>query len=294
MALPVVFLENIMKNKTDQNLQFMKGVSVIILLSCCLVSMNCRVVNTTQKANEVSLFNGSQWYYRFYSWQKQKNMETIYYSSSDNERNVLPQNQETVVIGPKNDDHKFNTNTSQTQTNNKTDVIPKKSALQPPKKRIPGAIIHASLTGTPGSIAISGNRYQVNIQIDGHAMDEENFITAASSGFIILAEGNGIKKKFQVNSPSFGTNMIIHSLTLSINPLNNTASISGKLNLDLPGTMSGSLINLSNGTSSSCEVQKGYFSTAVPLSEGMNQLTAIGKWLTITLELPSISVLVQS
>ena len=282
-----------MKNKIYKTTHFLKCVSFILILFFLSPSMNCKELNTSIKLKD-ALFQGSEWYYRFYSWQKQKNLEIIYYPNSEKEHNIYPQIEEDIATEKNMDDLLNNVTTTQSNHYNTKPAKPLKNTLQPPKKRIPGAIIHASLTSSPGSIAISGNRYQVNIQIDGQIMEKENFVTSATSGFTILAESNGTKKTFRVNSPSFGTNMIIHSLTLSINPLNNSASITGKLNLDLPGTMSGSLINLSNGTSSSCDVRHGYFSTTVSLSNGMNQLTAIGKWLTITLELPSISVIVQS
>lgn len=283
-----------MNHKTQHHVPFQKYLSYTLLVFIVFASMSCQVVKPTIKQTEKPLFHGSEWYYRFYAWHQQKNLELMYYANFEKEQNIAPQIEESMGVGPKIDGHKIDDYRSPPYSTDTKTVTPAKNTLQPPKKRIPGAIIHASLTSSPGAVAISGSRYQVKIQIDGQPIEEENFATSAASSFTILAEGQGVKKTFQVNSPSFGTNRIVQSVTLSINPLNNTASISGKINLDLPGTMGSSLINLSNGSSSSCEVRQGYFSSSVRLSEGFNQLTAVGKWLTITLELPSISVLVQS
>lgn len=273
---------------------YVRKFTVLCLLMTFLITIGSCQKSKSSIVNYTSTpFQGSAWYYRFYPWSHQQQLETLYYQTKDTDQNLFPQQEESYIVGPVTKQDQNTTNQPEQSKNNKKST-PAKQVLEPPKQKKPGAIIHASLTSSPGAVAISGSRYLVSIDIDGKKMEEENFTTAAASGFTILAEGNGIKKTFQINSPSFGTNFIIQSLTLSINPITDMVSISGKLNLDLPGTMSGSLINLTSGASSSCEVKHGYFSTSVHLIQGNNQLTALGKWLTITLELPYISVLVQS
>jgi len=272
--------------------RFDKQITLIWIVLYVFIFFGCRTYNIKTGSLEYP-FKGSEWYYRFYPWQEQHSLEKAYYPVLQHEIEIEPQQEKSSLIGPFNNPKQPLQQNQQNKTTSAKTKNPVKDVLEPSKPKKPGAIIHASLTSSPGSIAVSGTQYQVEIQIDGKLMKSEHFSVSTGSSFNIVAKGAGITRNIRVSSPSFGTNMMLSSLTLSINPFNNTASITGKLNLDLPGTMSGSLINLSNGSSSSCEVRQGYFSTSVALSMGNNHLTAIGKWLTITLELPSITVLVQ-
>jgi len=239
--------------------------------------------------NEFSVFSNPGWYYRTYPWKEQNQKELLVYPKTEPEKNLAAQIQQNTtvptLIEKEIEEEKL--------IPSKPTKINVKKIVAPSPPLLPNAIIHASLTGSPGSVAISGTSYQIEVVIDGTRMPEGNFNSSAGAQFTVEIKGKNIQKTIRVSSPSFGTNMIVQSLTLSVNPVTNSASISGKLNLDLPGSMSGTLLNLTNGSASTCMVHDGYFSTSVSLSSGPNQMTAIGKWLTVTLELPSISVLVQ-
>lgn len=239
--------------------------------------------------NTGSFFSSPEWYYRTFPWKEQNQKELLYYPKTQPEKNIAAQIQQNTTVLTQ-----IETKIEEEKSNaSKPTKINVKKIVAPSPPMLPNAIIHASLTGSPGSVSISGTSYQIEVVINGTRMPEGNFNSSAGAQFTIEIKGKNIQKTIRVSSPSFGTNMIVQSLTLSVNPVTNSASISGKLNLDLPGTMSGTLLNLTNGSASTCIVKEGYFSTSVGLSEGPNQMTAIGKWLTVTLELPSISVLVQ-
>lgn len=279
-----------MKMKSFKYKTWVKYLFFVLLISSVILiykSYQERLLLNQQKPSY--FFSDPGWFYRIYPWKEQIQRELVYYPKSENEKNLAVQIQKITTVPTQLEKE----NQTETKVSTSTSKTSTKKIVTPPLPKAPNAIIHASLTGSPGSVAISGSSYKIEVIIDGVSMPEGNFQSSAANQFTLEIKSKDIQKIIRVSSPSFGTNMIVQSLTLSVNPVNNTASISGKLNLDLPGTMSGTLLNLTNGSSSTCLVHDGYFSTSVHLSAGNNQMTAIGKWLTITLELPSISVLLQ-
>lgn len=170
-------------------------------------------------------------------------------------------------------------------------TIPHEEIKKPIEEQI---IINSSLTQTPGSISVYGKAQEIDIYYLGKKVDTSSgeFSFNASVSYQIELRGKIINKKIAISSPSYGTNAIISSLTLQINPIAMSATIIGKLNLMLPGEIKGSLFNLSNSSSSSTVLKSGYFATSVTLQEGSNILTATGQWFTIKLDLPSIQVVV--
>jgi hypothetical protein len=155
-------------------------------------------------------------------------------------------------------------------------------------------IINSSLTSTPGSISVYGKSNGINLFYQGKQINiaSNEFQFTAGISYTIEIKGRNINKKVTISSPAYGTNKIISQLTLQVNPITMSATIIGKLNLMLPGDIKGSLYNLSNSSSSSTVLQKGYFATSVTLQKGTNILTATGEWFTIKLDLPSIQVIV--
>jgi len=157
-------------------------------------------------------------------------------------------------------------------------------------------VVYSSLTATSGLISVSGSSKNVDVLYQGKSLNhgEGDFSFSAGTSYEIVIKTQKTSKRISITSPAYGTNKIISQLTLAVNPITMSASIIGQLNLLLPGEITGSLYNLSNSTSSSTILKKGYFSTSVPLQEGTNTLTATGQWLTIKLDLPSIQVIVKN
>lgn len=157
-------------------------------------------------------------------------------------------------------------------------------------------LIYSSLTRTPGSISVSGTVKNVEVfyqEINKNKKDG-TFSFFASTSYTVTIKGKKSIKKITITSPAYGTNKIINQLTLLVNPITMNATIIGQLNLILPGEIKGSLYNLSNSSSSSTVLKKGYFATSVSLQEGTNTLTATGEWLTIKLDLPTIQVMITN
>jgi hypothetical protein len=171
---------------------------------------------------------------------------------------------------------------------------PNKNQQNQEQKVEESIIIYSSLTSTPGAISVYGKSKGIDIIFQGKKVNtsDEDFNFVASDSYTLELKGQQNKIKISISSPAYGTNKILSQLTLQINPINMTATIIGKINLLLPGEIKGSLFNISNSSSSSTILQKGYFATSVSLQEGVNQLTATGQWFTIKLDLPSIQVIV--
>jgi hypothetical protein len=93
-----------------------------------------------------------------------------------------------------------------------------------------------------------------------------------------------------LSSPAFAVNSTVKSLSIGIDPYSMYMTLSGHVELDLPGDIVGTLYNTSNGSAGGATLSNGYFSVSVPLSYGVNRITASGKWMTIELQLPTISV----
>lgn len=151
----------------------------------------------------------------------------------------------------------------------------------------------ASLTSSPGSLGIYGETKGLEIYLNGSKLSKNKsgvFSSGAGSNFTVQFRGSGFERKVSVNSPSFASNFVLERLSLTVNPINMVATISGKVNLNLPGDIKGTLFNASNGSASSTILKNGAFSASVPLNFGVNNLTASGSWLTIKLDLPVIVV----
>lgn len=157
-------------------------------------------------------------------------------------------------------------------------------------------VIYSSLTETSGLISVSGKSKNVDVFYQGKSLNngDGDFSFSAGTSYEIVIKTQKTSKKISITSPAYGTNKILSQLTLTVNPFTMSASIIGQLNLLLPGEIKGSLYNLSNSTSSSTILKKGFFATSVSLQEGTNTLTATGQWLTIKLDLPSIQVIVKN
>jgi len=154
--------------------------------------------------------------------------------------------------------------------------------------------INASLTNTAGTIYVSGTTVGINVFSNNKQINPTDgpYSFSAGNRFTVVLKGNNFNFTVTIESPAVATSKVLSQLTLSVDPIAMVASISGKLNLSLPGELKGSLYNNSLGSSNSTVVKNGYFSTSVPLQYGTNNLSASGKWLTITLDLPSIQVVV--
>jgi hypothetical protein len=154
------------------------------------------------------------------------------------------------------------------------------------------AFLFSSLTASPGSVSISGKAIGYNVAINGSPVEIQNgkFSSGASSSFTIIFINDKEKRVINVSSPPYATNFAVQYLTIGIDPFSSYMTLHVKLNLKLPGTMTGELINLSSGAGSSTSTQNGEFNLTVPLIEGNNAITARGSWLTISLDLPSINI----
>lgn len=158
------------------------------------------------------------------------------------------------------------------------------------------AYFTASMTSSPGSIGVFGTSNGFDVFINGNKVNKDhsgNFTGGVGSGFTILFKRYGFERKVSVNSPAYGTNFVLESLSLTIDPINLLATLSGKVNLNLPGEIKGTFFNASNGGASGTVLKNGNFTVAVPLSKGINNLTASGSWLTIKLDLPTIVVTIE-
>lgn len=151
----------------------------------------------------------------------------------------------------------------------------------------------ASLTSSPGSLGIYGETKGLKVYLNGSKLSKNTegvFSSGTGSSFSVLFKGSEFERKVTVNSPSFANNFVLERLSLVVDPINMVATISGKVNLNLPGEIKGTLFNASNGTANSTVLKNGAFTASVPLNFGANNLTASGSWLTIKLDLPVIVV----
>ena len=120
-----------------------------------------------------------------------------------------------------------------------------------------------------------------------------SFQQGSGPSFSINLQSSQGTKKISITSPAFATNKVLQSLTIGIDPYSMYMTLNGRIQLDLPGDIVGTVYNTTNGSSSSATLQDGYFSVSVPLSNGSNQITASGKWMTIELQFPGISVTIS-
>jgi hypothetical protein len=154
------------------------------------------------------------------------------------------------------------------------------------------AFLFSSLTGSPGSISLTGKAVGYSVLVNDVPVDLANgkFSSGTSSSFTVTFKNDTTKRVVRVSSPSYSTNLAVQALSIGIDPFTSYMTLYVKLNLKLPGSMTGELINTTNGAASSTSTQNGEFNLSVPLAEGNNAITARGSWLTISLDLPSINV----
>ncbi|MFO7655432.1 MAG: hypothetical protein R6W78_00010 [Bacteroidales bacterium] len=208
-------------------------------------------------------------------WRKQLELYLDFQKKeSKQEKNTLPSEKQTNEI-PQKDIHK----------------LPEKEEINK-NIEVKEAFLFSSLTSSTGSVSVSGKATGYNVKINGSTIEVQNgkFSSGASSTFSIVFENEMEKRVVHVSSPPYATNMAVQYLTIGIDPFTSYMTLHIKLNLKLPGTMTGELINLSSGAGSSISTQNGEFNLSVPLIEGNNAITARGSWLTISLDLPSINI----
>ena len=154
------------------------------------------------------------------------------------------------------------------------------------------AFLFSSLTSSPGSISVSGKAIGYSVEVNDSPVNIDNgkFSTGAGSSFKVTFMDGQNKRVVRVSSPSYSTNLAVQYLSIGIDPFASYMTLHVKLNLKLPGSMTGELINTTNGSASSTSTHNGEFNLSVPLTEGNNAITARGSWLTISLDLPSINV----
>lgn len=158
------------------------------------------------------------------------------------------------------------------------------------------AYFTVSLTSSPGSLSIYGVASGIDVFLNGEKLNKDSsgkFSGGVGSNFTLLFKGYDFERKVTVNSPAYGTNFILERLSVTIDPVNLVATLKGRVNLNLPGEIKGTFFNASNGGADGTVLKNGNFTVAVPLSIGVNNLTASGSWLTIRLDLPTIVVKVE-
>jgi hypothetical protein len=229
-------------------------------------------------------FNSSlknSFFYRMYSWDTHRAMIDRFYEYQE-----LFEKTKLAMIDSK---HTEKGEVQKDHSSSKDDLqdIQKDSAVGNP-----WAQIFASLTGSAGSIGVSGKAKNASFMVQGVSKGS-SFQQGAGSSFTVDVHSSKGTKKVSVKSPSFATNQVVQSLSIGIDPYSMYMTLNGRLKLDLPGDIAGTLYNTTNGTSSSTTLQNGYFSVSVPLVQGVNNITASGKWMTIELQLPGISVTIS-
>lgn len=151
----------------------------------------------------------------------------------------------------------------------------------------------SSLTSSPDSLGIYGETEGLEVYLDNIKLTKSksgSFSGGSGNSFSILFKGDRFTRKVVINAPSYSTNFVLERLQLIVDPVNMVATISGKINLNLPGEIKGTFFNASNGSSNSTILKNGAFSASVSLTSGVNNLTASGSWFTIKLDLPTIVV----
>ena len=166
--------------------------------------------------------------------------------------------------------------------------------FNPPIKKVEKRVYFtASLSGSAGYVSVSGEAQDYEVLVNNNPVIKNKngyFATSASSDFRITFKGKKLSRTIQVVSPVFATSYIVEYLSISVNPISLYATLSGKINLALPGDIKGTFINSSNGNSDSAILKNGSFVTSVSLINGVNNLTASGSWITIKVDLPTINV----
>jgi hypothetical protein len=240
--------------------------------------------SSNQKNQEIVIHTTfkNSFFYRMYSWDKHNTDAERYYEYEE----ISELTKKSMPSPTTKSQSDLGTTTD--ETNNNSSIH---KQLEPISR--PWAQIFASLTSSSGSLGISGKARNASFVIQGTKKGNSLQQSAGSSFTVDLQSTNGTKK-ISISSPAFATNKVLQSLIVGIDPYSMYMTLNGRIQLDLPGDIIGTLYNTSNGSSNSTTLQNGYFSVSVPLSNGVNQITASGKWMTIELQFPGISVTISS
>jgi hypothetical protein len=222
----------------------------------------------------------NSFFYRMYSWNKHYTDAERYYEYEELTE-LAKESNPTLTTKNQSDTSTTNYGTDNTSIQN-----------QQEQTSNPWAQIFASLTGSTGSLGISGKARNASFVVQGKNKGN-SFQQGSGTSFSVDLQSPHGTKKISINSPAFATNKVLQSLTIGIDPYSMYMTLNGRIQLDLPGDIVGTVYNTSNGSSSSTALQDGYFSVSVPLSKGLNQITASGKWMTIELQFPGISVTIS-
>lgn len=199
---------------------------------------------------------------------------------------------EKELVKPKVETNKETPQAPVHDTGLNSENIPPDQSSKNEKSEAKEAFLFSSLTNSPGSISISGKAvgYTVEVNDSPVPVNNSSFSTGAGSSFTATFIDGQNRRVVRVSSPSYSTNLAVQYLSIGIDPFASYMTLHVKLNLKLPGSMTGELINTTNGSASSTSTHNGEFNLSVPLTEGNNAITARGSWLTISLDLPSINV----
>ncbi len=210
-----------------------------------------------------------------------KNLEPFLAFKEEKEKKEKPPLKESEIVTPQDPDKP-----------SQPDPIPD-DPIDPIEPEIQKeAYFASSLTNSSGAVFVSGKSLGYSVEINGNPIETSagKFQQGASSNFKVRFYNENEEQLVHISSPAYSTNAIIKNLTVGVDPFNQYMTLHGRINLNLPGEMSGDLINVSNGVSNSTVLQNGVFNLSVPLQRGVNQITARGRWLTISLDLPSITI----
>ncbi len=249
---------------------------IIIILIFILILLVEIDFNKNATSNKDSFNISSYLRIKIYPWQK-------YYSTLDNfllkyEKIKLPPLPKELL-----------------EDNNEKDNKPGESEIKNQPLNY-STYFTVSLTSSSGSLGIYGVASGIDVFLNGKKLNKDSsgkFSGGVGSNFTLLLKGYDFERKVTVTSPAYGTNFILERLSLTIDPINLVATLSGRVNLNLPGEIKGTFFNASNGEANGTVLKNGNFTVAVPLSIGVNNLTASGSWLTIKLDLPTIVVEVE-
>ncbi len=250
----------------------------IILVSLAVLIYSLQSNNHKIQENFTSASFKNSFFYRMYSWNKHYSDAERYYDYEELSELAKDSN----PLFQRKDQSNPDTPPEEKNSNNSL------QKHQDPIVR-PWAQIFASLTGSTGSIGVSGKARNASFVLQG-INKGTSFQQGSGPSFSIDLLSSQGTKKISITSPAFATNKVLQSLTIGIDPYSMYMTLNGRIQLDLPGDIVGTVYNTTNGSSSSATLQDGYFSVSVPLSNGSNQITASGKWMTIELQFPGISV----
>ncbi|MCK5847591.1 MAG: hypothetical protein KAH01_00165 [Caldisericia bacterium] len=259
-----------------------KQTIIFILLTLALSTLFFYVLMpsiTSKKLTEVANISFKKgFYYKITSWDKIKKSQNLYFEDqelTEESKNALEK--EKIMLESKEE---------KVEKEESTPSFEEKVTI----KR-PWAQIFASLTGSAGSLGISGTARNADIYFNevnrGNA-----FSGGAGSSFTVFIDSGSNNRNVSLSSPAFAVNSTVKSLSIGIDPYSMYMTLSGRVELDLPGDIVGTLYNTTNGSAGGTTLNNGYFSVSVPLSFGENNITASGKWMTIELQLPTISVII--